>query len=420
MNLGQNLVPTYPPVYALDKSGKIRYFQTHLRPLNIYSQDEPDAYELATITGLVGGKPSQKLTIIKKANKGNTIFEQAKVAINKEFTDKLNEGYKSVGDLLSYAAARDIPIPDGADVAEMYRVLKIKYNTDTRWYPLPMLADKYEKHKNKVAFPGYVQPKLNGVRCLALWDKDDDKVVLVSRGGKTYQIPFLEAQLKPFFQTNPHTILDGEIFCKGKRLQTISGAARREKDAPDWLEYHVYDIVSDEPQSARLEKADTMVFILRMQWNAKNVYSVPHHPVASHDEIKQWHDYYVSEGYEGLMYRNPSGRYGVSFRVTELLKVKEFLDEEFEIIGGKITEGKTIGESFVFELRNNTNDKTFFARPTGTVEEKEYWYANFLSYIGLKATVRFQERTADDLPHQGHIRSDNTKCLTIEELDPRK
>jgi hypothetical protein len=410
-------LPIYHTLYCLDKAGKIRVFDLNIEP------NEDETFDVSSCTGLLGGKLTYQSKKVSSVKRGcTTLLEQAAVVATGIYNDKRNEGYKSEQELLQYAQANDIEFPfdQNLSVADKFRLLKIKHNTDTRWYPLPMLADKYEKNKKKVAFPGFIQPKLNGVRCLALWDRDKDCVVLVSRGGKTYYLPHLERQLKPFFQTNPTIILDGEIFCKGKRLQEISGAARKEKDAPDWLEYHVYDIVSDEPQSARLQDVGTNVFILRTQWGAKNVFAVETRQVTNHDEIKAWHDYFVGEGYEGAMYRNPSAKYGVSFRVIDLLKVKEFLDEEFEIIGCKVDPDKTVGESFVFELKNNTNDLTFFARPTGTVEEKQFWHDNIDAFIGFKATVRYQERTADDLPHQAHVRAADTECLTIEELDPLK
>lgn len=406
----------WTPLYCLDKAGKVRvYFQT-LEPI-----EGTEGYVITSSTGLVNGKHTESKEMVLKAKGKNTIYEQAKVKAEAAYTNKRNEGYKSIVDLAEYAVANEIELDVEAPIDVIFRKLKIRYNTDTRWYPLPMLADKYEKHKKKVAFPGYIQPKLNGVRCLAMWDKDNDNVILVSRGGKTYFIPHIEKELRPFFQTNPTVILDGEIYSHGKRLQTISGAARKEKDAPDWLEYHVYDLLDiDKTQGERLREADAAIFVLRGQWGAKHIYSVPHYSVSQHEEIKSWHDNFVNDGYEGAMYRNPSARYGVSFRVTELLKVKEFIDEEFEIIGCEADEAVGIPQSFVFVLQNDRNDETFKARPTGSLEEKQFWYDNIDAFIGAKATVRYQERTADDLPHQGHVRSDKTKCLTIEEVDPLK
>ena len=50
---------------------------------------------------------------------------------------------------------------------------------------LPMLAASFDKRKDKVTYPVDVQPKLDGVRCLAYWD--GDSVKLMSRGGKQWK-----------------------------------------------------------------------------------------------------------------------------------------------------------------------------------------------------------------------------------------
>ena len=50
---------------------------------------------------------------------------------------------------------------------------------------LPMLAGSFDKRKDKVVYPVDVQPKLDGVRCLAYWD--GDSVKLMSRGGKQWR-----------------------------------------------------------------------------------------------------------------------------------------------------------------------------------------------------------------------------------------
>jgi len=111
------------------------------------------------------------------------------------------------------------------------------------------------------------------------------------------------------------------------------------------------------------------------------------------------------------------GTYDYSFRSKSLLKVKEFLDEEFMIIGCECdtTSNKLIGESFVFVLENNrsllqsdtTANNTFKARPMGTLEDKLNFYSNIEKLKGKMATVRFQERSNDGIPIQGHVRKES-------------
>jgi ATP-dependent DNA ligase len=165
----------------------------------------------------------------------------------------------------------------------------------------------------------------------------------------------------------------------------------------------MYDVPSTEPQYERINHLGAL--LVNVPLDKFDIRIVPTEIVHNHEDITESHDHYVSEGYEGAIVRAKYGKYHFGFRDKCLMKVKEFIDEEFIIIGCKITEGKSIGDSFVFELHNNipNNTLTFFARPKGTAQQKEIWYNDIENIKGLKATVRYQERTPDGLPHQAHV-----------------
>ena len=87
--------------------------------------------------------------------------------------------------------------------------MKMKYK--------PMLAypvsDKPIDYKKVV----YMQPKLDGVRCLIQYERRtkprEDVVVAYSRNGKEWKnINHILEELKPFFQKNPDVVLDGELY----------------------------------------------------------------------------------------------------------------------------------------------------------------------------------------------------------------
>ena len=49
-------------------------------------------------------------------------------------------------------------------------------------------------------------------------------------------------------------------------------------------------------------------------------------------KLNGFHDEFASEGYEGIMLRNPDSKYEFK-RSKHLQKYKKFIDEEFEVIG---------------------------------------------------------------------------------------
>lgn len=397
-------------LFSIDKKQKIRLFKIEI------IEDQLQFF-IHTYTGLVDGELQHRSKLVAKSKQGRSLAVEAQFVVNSAIQSKLNEGYKTVEQLkLKIASDSDIHqqltvLSLNQQAKLLFKELKIKFNTSENWLPLPMLAEKYTDYKDKIKFPCYAQRKYNGVRCLAYWD--GTKLTLCSRGGQIYLVPYIQSVLTAFFISNNITttvILDGELYNHTLPLQVIAGLAKLEDDPTDRkhvLEYHVYD--SAEVNSSQSERLNTIQRIVNLINNPK-IKLVETVMINNHDEVKTLHDRVVAEGYEGLILRNASGLYQFSFRDTSLIKVKEFLDEEFEIIGCNID--RNIGiESFVFTLKNNKDDQTFEAQPTGTFEQRQLFLTNIHKYIGKKATVRYQERTVGNLPHQAKVRAEKTDCL---------
>ena len=104
---------------------------------------------------------------------------------------------------------------------------------------LPMLAASFDKRKDKVTYPVDVQPKLDGVRCLAYWDGESLK--LMSRGGKQWEcsdhiIEELETVLPKGW------VLDGELYIHGSTFQEITKLVKKLRPESVNVQFHVYDI----------------------------------------------------------------------------------------------------------------------------------------------------------------------------------
>lgn len=419
-------IKQYDDLYCLDKRGGIRVFKCEI------TQESDSFAIIETQTGTLNGKLIPKNTFIKtgknigRANE-TTIWQQGIFEAKSLWNSKLDEGYKS---RIHICAKYNLIDNSELSINQIFRIAGIQYNTNKDWNELPMLAAKYRSRKKDILSRSviFMQPKLNGVRCLA--KKVGDNILLMSRGGQYYNVPHIAEALKPFFKVSPNTIFDGEIYVHGRPLQEISGAVRKEElnllfTENDWLEYHIYDIINDDIQKERLKKlqdiftpykeGDTFIkLVTTCGLENANIFEKDFSY-----SIKSKHDEFVEQGYEGAIIRTWEGQYERGFRSNHLIKVKEFLDEEFEIIGCKISNSNSIEESFVFELRNNIDNQTFFARPTGTGKMKKKWFENISSYIGKKATVRFQERATGGLPMQVNLRSEKSNFLLMEHIRPK-
>jgi len=263
----------------------------------------------------------------------------------------------------------------------------------------PMLASDFEKRKDRnVAYPAFVQTKLDGVRALAYWDGDE--VEIISRSGKSWRdIGTVEHIAKALERTLPRELLfDGEIYAHGETFQQTTRLVKKYREGlSEQLYFHVYDIIDrdalDEPFSQRY---------LRFSWLAEEL--APGDPievvltelVENHAEVYSKQLEYVERGFEGAMVRTPTGYYQYGARSFDLLKVKSFLDAEFQIVGHKDGVGKFEGAIvWVCQLPNGL---TFDVVPLGTMEERKAWFDEAEKHYGSMLKVRYFEVSEDGVP----------------------
>ena len=267
---------------------------------------------------------------------------------------------------------------------------------------LPMLAHRYDKHSAKITFPCWVQPKLDGVRMLAR--KENGVVTMWSRKGKVIDIPDkINAQLCLMLEDGQCT--DGELYVHGWTFQRIISAVKKKRDDTDLLEYHIYDsphpTLAFEDRVPKRTGLTTMFPIYCREWNGKdfhlkNIKFVETVDIENQEEFNIYESKFVQDGYEGMMVRNQNSAYKYKHRSYDLQKVKRFVDDEFEIIGGKDGSGREAG--LVVYKCITSDGFEFDVRPRGTHEERAHVFKNLNDYIGKYLTVRYQELTDDGIP----------------------
>ena len=87
-----------------------------------------------------------------------------------------------------------------------------------------MLAHKY--NEDKADYPAFIQPKLDGVRCLFT-----AKGAFSRANNRFMNIEHIEQALKPFFAKNPTAVLDGELYNHGLKddFEKIISLVRKKK-----------------------------------------------------------------------------------------------------------------------------------------------------------------------------------------------
>ena len=263
---------------------------------------------------------------------------------------------------------------------------------------LPMLAHSFEKRKHNITYPAIVQRKFDGVRCLAVLNRDNS-VTLMSRKGKEF--PHLNHIREDVAMNNRNRnlVLDGELYSDTLTFQELVGLVRRvtlkEGNEEQMLEVslRVYDCVDLENEPDFEDRYQT---ISRITDGAEYLTLVENVAVENETEIHAAQAQFVEEGYEGAMVRNLKGSYRIGKRSADLQKVKTFLDGEYEIIGFAEGTGNETG-CVIWECQT-PDGQAFRVRPRGTQEARKELFANGSDYIGQQLTVRYQELTDEGVP----------------------
>ena len=307
-------------------------------------------------------------------------------SIVKKYKDK---GYKDIKELTN------IPF-DKISIADMDSVVPT-IKTDSDGFMKPQLAKDSNKVQSSVLNkPMDCSRKLDGVRCMML--TKEEEIRSISRGGKDYDVSskHIQDELAEFFIKNPTIILDGELYNHGHHLQELSGIARLKTWEPRCLklEYWIYDIadanLTFEQRHARLKELEEEFK------DMEYVKVIEHIRTESYAEIQALHTKWVEEGYEGLVARKPAAKYAFGKRGSNMIKVKEYMEEEFEIID--YVDGLR-DEDFCFILETKEG-KTFKAKPVGDRALKAQYMEDMDTIIGKSGTVKFFDWTIDGIPSQ--------------------
>ena len=259
----------------------------------------------------------------------------------------------------------------------------------------PMLAYPVSAKPIDYSKPTFIQPKLDGVRCVIQYDAG--KVTAYSRTGKEWKnINHILGQLRLFFDKFPNVILDGELYNHDLRdnFEKIISLVRKTKptdedrlEASELTQFHCYDIIDEKlPFDQRIEFVHQALMLI------PSVHIVETHEVLSERFAKNVHKVNLKNGYEGSIVRT-NDTYQCK-RSHNLRKFKDFSDAEATIIDFVEGKGKRKGTLGKFVMRDDDGNE--FGCPPG----KGYNYkdmSNLLHraphYIGARATFTYFERT---------------------------
>ena len=371
---------TWPILYKYSSTGKITQWRVYVKGKNLF-----------TVDGYTGGKlKTSKPTICEVTNEGKknerSAEEQALLQAASRFKKKKDEGYAE--NVEESGAKHFEPM-----LAESYR--DVDTGKTEKW----VQAAVWDKPCKKFA-----QPKLDGLRSI---NKDKQ---LTSREGK-------------HFVTCPHLlqdimILDGELYNhKFKNdFNAIVSMIKQQKPtdediahAKKYAQMWVYDAPGVKGDFETRYKALQKFFNECKEPFMKGFVLVPTFEVKNEEELKEYHEKFKALGYEGTILRVSENEYENS-RTRQLIKYKDFIDEEFLIVGSIEGKGGRKGTIGKFILQHDKNpEQTFKCNVKGNHDYLRQVWKDREKFVGKQATVQYFNRTplkkdgTGNVPRFGYI-----------------
>lgn len=363
---------------------------------------------------------------IGKINETNP-FEQAKLEAQSEINKKLKEGYKSYKEL---SKIHEEMVYSGISTNDFLNAVLPEYNTDINDNEKPMKCQQYYREKKNyvdntgkhwddrkyyyyenpyvvkeknaliIDFPCYIQPKINGVR--AFIKLVNNKPVIYSKLGLEYNLPhitdWISKRLELFdLWKDKEVILDGELYIYGESLQTIISSVRVNQLNTSRVKFILFDIaVEGLAQNERffMLYSKECKDILQSEIDAP-IELIRTIKIGDDKRVQELTDMYISQGYEGVICRAPTGLYEFGKRPKTIVKLKRTMSDEFTIVAVISQEVDPSLGLFVCQTKEG---KIFKTVPKGTKEYQKEVLINASSFIGENLTCTFYEYTPDGLP----------------------
>ena len=276
----------------------------------------------------------------------------------------------------------------------------------------PMLAYPVSNKPIDYSKPVFIQPKLDGVRCVIQYNPkappEETGITAYSRTGKEWKnINHILEQLKPFFRKYPNVILDGELYNHDLKddFEKIISLVRKTKptdedriESAEMVQFHCYDTIMEHMSYDQRNE-----FINQALMLIPSVHIVDTNMLFREDDAKVYHRRNLDAGYEGSIVRtNDLYKCGRSW---SLRKFKDFHDAEAILtswVEGKGKRKGTIGKFIAVDTDGNE-----FGIPV--MDKFEYLQKNFKKmqgWVGKTATFIYFERTK-----AGSYRHPLFKCI---------
>lgn len=278
-----------------------------------------------------------------------------------------------------------------------------------------MLAEKPEKI-GKMKFPAWIEPKLDGMRAVNVFDGDE--VMHLSRSGMPITtLDHTNEELLDLVKNIP-TMIDAEAM--GSSFNDTMSSVKRKKSKEDSLAcLYVFDML---PYDNFEAESSTLTYEARREvlegLFGKKQYKYlklnPRRKVNSLEEAKAVFTEFFEQGYEGAIVKASDGVYEFD-RSLSWIKLKPLETGDFEITGFEEGTGKNAGKLGAFIVDFN-GVETKVGGGFSDKQRKEFWDSRF-EMIGTIIEVKYMEGTSNK---EGTSRMRHSRFVKVRSLKGAK
>jgi DNA ligase-1 len=268
------------------------------------------------------------------------------------------------------------------------------------------LADKYEPKLVDWEDGWYVSRKIDGARCIGIVDSSGD-TTFYSRTGKIFDtLDVVRDGIKSLGISN--VVLDGELCLVDENgnedFQGVMKELRKKDHTIPNPSFKIFDMITiDEFYSKKGER--NRPYSIRysnlcavMQPNECPCLTVLEQELIHNNEhFQEWVKEATDNGWEGVMLRADEPYKGK--RSKDLLKVKKFFDDEYEVIDVEmgpfryVLDGKEHEEIMLSCVMIKHKDHIVRVGSGFTIDQRQEFYCNPCKILGKQITVQYFEET---------------------------
>lgn len=389
----------FPRLYKLDKGGDVRFWEVGFNGKQLITRFGKDGENF---------KITERPKTIKKNKSGRSLREQALLECrSKDKTQRRNQDYNP--------NKKDAKYPFQPTLAHSYKPGMLSSK------------DNPEKIEGNIG----IEPKLDGIRAMYQEDEEGNSSFISRHKTAINFQDHLYKYCKKLKEAIPQCDkLDGELIVDGKPFQDTAKAVRCSKnkntDKDLRTTYHIFDFLPKKNKYTYKERMEmlreafdkcfgTIYKEKKEKLVPFGIIVISYIKVTKVSEITEYLTMFENIGYEGAVLRNLDMKY-VCGRTKDLLKTKNFFDDEAKIIEVLEGKGQMEGAAAKFRVKHRDGMK-FKVTMSATLEEKREWFADPKSIIGKRVTYKYQDKSNDDIPrfpiglairdYEGESASDN-------------